>query len=92
MNDLEEALKSLKNNKCRDPDGLIRELFKEEVIGADLKNSMLIMYNKIKEMRVANISAIYKGRGEVTDLNSDRGIFIVSIFRTILMKLQGVLR
>ena len=94
MNDLEEALKSLKNNKCRDPDGLIRELFKEEVIGADLKNSMLIMYNKIKEtgiipsfMRVANISAIYKGRGEVTDLNSDRGIFIVSIFRTILMKL-----
>ena len=52
------------------------------------------MYNKIKEtgiipsfMRVANISAIYKGRGEVTDLNSDRGIFIVSIFRTILMKL-----
>jgi hypothetical protein len=38
-------------------------------------------------MRVANISAIYKGKGEVTDLDSDRGIFIVSIFRYILMRM-----
>jgi hypothetical protein len=67
-------------------------LFKEEVIGDDLKRSMLKMYNKSKEegilpvfMRYENISAIYKGRGEVND--SDRGIFLVSIFRTILMKM-----
>ena len=52
------------------------------------------MYNKIKDtckipvfMRLANISAIYKGKGEFTDLNSDRGIFLVSLFRTILMKM-----
>ena len=38
-------------------------------------------------MRKINISAIYKGRGEVTDLESDRGIFLVSLFRTILMKM-----
>ena len=38
-------------------------------------------------MRVANICAIFKGKGQVTDLDSDRGIFIVSILRTILMKL-----
>ena len=38
-------------------------------------------------MRTANISAIYKGKGEMTDLDSDRGIFIVSLFRYILMRL-----
>ena len=38
MEDLEEALKSLKIGYCRNPEGLIREIFKEEVIGEDLKN------------------------------------------------------
>ena len=38
-------------------------------------------------MSFINISAIYKGKGELSDLNSDRGIFLVSIFRTILMKM-----
>ena len=63
-------------------------------MGDNLKESMLILYNKIKQtgeipifMRFANISAIYKGRGIVSDLDSDRGIFLVTIFRTILMKL-----
>ena len=37
-------------------------------------------------MDLANNCAIYKGRGDVNDLDSDRGIFLVSIFRTILMK------
>jgi hypothetical protein len=31
--------------------------------------------------------AIYKGKGEKIDLNNDRGIFIVNLFRSILMKL-----
>ena len=87
MTDLDEALKTLKTGKCRDPEGLLREVFKEEVIGSDLKHSMLVMFNKIKEtrifpkfMRTANISVIYKGKGEVSDLDSDRGILLVSIF------------
>ena len=94
MNDLNDALHSLKNGKCRDPEGLIREIFKQEVIGDDLKDSLLTMYNKVKVtgtlpsfMRIANISAIYKGKGDIADLDSDRGIFLVSIFRTILMKM-----
>ena len=94
MEDLEDALKTLKNGKCRDPEGLIREIFKEDVIGKDLQRSMLVMFNKIKEtgifpsfMRIADICAIYKGRGEMTDLDSDRGIFLVTIFCTILMKM-----
>ena len=94
MDDLDEALKGLKNGKCRDPDGLIRELFKEEVIGDNLKKSLLLLFNKVKTtgflpefLRITNISAIYKGKGEMTSLESDRGIFLVSIFRTILMKM-----
>ena len=74
MSDLNEALKSLKDGKCRDPEGLIREIFKEEVIGDNLKKSLLIMYNKIKDtgiipsfMRCADISVIYKGKGEMTE-------------------------
>ena len=94
MLDLEDALRKLKDGKCRDPDRLIREIFKEEVIGTDLKLSMLKMYNKMKStgtipsfMKFINISSFYKGRGEVTDLESERGIFLVIIFITILMKM-----
>ena len=55
---------------------------------------MLILFNRIKEigifpsfMQYANICAIYKCRGEVSSLDSDRGIFLVSLFRTIMMKM-----
>ena len=45
MSDLEDALNKLKNGKCPDPEGLIRELFKDGVIVKDLKMSLLIMFN-----------------------------------------------
>ena len=38
-------------------------------------------------MELANIISIYKGKGEKIDLSNDRGIFIVSTLRSILMKL-----
>ena len=38
-------------------------------------------------MQKINICAIYKGKGDVNDLESDRGIFLVTILRTILMKM-----
>ena len=34
--ELERVLKSLKNGKCRDPKGLINELFKSDVAAEDL--------------------------------------------------------
>ena len=59
-----------------------------------MKKSLLILFNKIKEtrkfpafMQKINICAIYKGKGDVNDLESDRGIFLVTILRTILMKM-----
>ena len=94
MKNLEEAIKHLKNDKARDPDGLINELFKNEVAGNSLRLSLLKLFNRIKEeneipnfVKMADISTIYKGNGEKCDLKNDRGIFIVSIFRSILMRM-----
>ena len=49
--DLEKAIKSLKTGKCRDPEGILREVFMEECKGEDLKQSLLILYNRIKLTR-----------------------------------------
>ena len=50
--------------------------------------------NKIREnceipdfIQWANITSLYKGKGDRLDITNERGIFIVSIFRSILMKL-----
>ena len=73
---------------------MVNELFKPGVIGEDLQNSLVLLFNKIKDtaefpklMEFANITSIYKGKGEKVDLENDRGIFIVSILRSIFMKL-----
>ena len=90
-----KVLSSLKSGKSRDPHGLINEIFKPGVCGNDLQISLLIMMNKIKEtlfipkyLEYATIVSIYKGRGDKMCLENDRGIFIVNIFRSILMKLS----
>ena len=54
MKALEEVLKSLKSGKCRDPEGMIREIFKDEVMGDDLKSSLLTLLNRIKATGKAN--------------------------------------
>ena len=46
---LNVVLKSLKKNKARDPHGLINDLFKPEVTGSDLSESLLSLMNGIKE-------------------------------------------
>ena len=42
MSDLDLALSDLKNNKSRDPEGYVNEIFKHGVIGDKLKKSLLI--------------------------------------------------
>ena len=49
MKDLERALDDLKRNKSRDSEGLVNEIFKNDVIGSDLKQSLLLLYNSIKK-------------------------------------------
>jgi len=94
LENLDKVLKHLKNNKARDPNGLVNELFKQGVAGKDLKNSLLILFNKIKQenkipdyLKLADVATIYKGKGNKTDLKNERGIFLVTVFRSILMKL-----
>ena len=93
LKDLEDILKSIKLGKSRDPDNLVRDIFKEGVIGHNLKLSMLLMFNKIKEqtllpecMKTANITMLHKKKNKL-DLNNWRGIFVTSVLRTILMKM-----
>ena len=94
ISQLEEALKALKKNKSRDPNGWINELFKDGVAGSKLKLSLLHIFNKIKEeniipdfIRLADVSTIYKRKGSKRDLENERGIFVVTILRSILTRL-----
>ena len=91
VKDLDKVLKKLKNNKTRDPHGLINEIFKPGVIGKDLKFAMIDLFNGVKSefclptfLQFANITTIYKKKGSRQDLNNDRGIFVVSVMRMIL--------
>ena len=94
MCQLDKVLSSLKTKKARDPHGLVTDLFKPGIIGSDLKQSLLTFINNIKEtcwipdfVQWANITSLYKGKGDRLDLSSDRGIFLVTVFRSILMKM-----
>ena len=67
MKELEEVLQKLSENKSRDPHGLNRSIFHTNCIGKDLKESLLIVFNKIKIygdipnfMKVATITTIPK--------------------------------
>ena len=81
--------------KCRDPQGLINELFKPGVAGEDFLRSLLHILNKTKEtlnipdmMKNVNIAMIPKpGKPGLHDLENQRGIFLISVFRSVLMKL-----
>jgi hypothetical protein len=92
--ELLKVMKQLKVNKAADPVGLVSELFKPGVAGTDLINSVLTLCNMIKyECRVPkfvelrNITSIYKNKGSKQDLDNDRGIFSVTMLRTIVDKL-----
>ena len=89
-----KVLKSLKKNKSADAQGLIYELFRPEVIGSDLLNSLLMLCNMVKSqilipefVTFTDITSIYKNKGEKSDLENDRGIFGVSKIRSFIEKL-----
>ena len=93
-NDLYAALKSLKNNKTIDPNGMVNELLKPGCLGSDLLKSLLLLYNGIKHsfhiprfMLLQNITSIFKNKGSRFDLENDRGIFILTVFKKVLDKL-----
>ena len=63
------------------------------MIGKDLKMSLLLLMNKIKDqtyipesMKVATITMLHKKKSNL-DLKNWRGIFVCSVLRTILRKM-----
>ena len=90
MIELGKVLSSLKTGKSCDPSGLTSNLFKKP----DLRKSLLLMLNRTKEtLQIptffcnSNIASIWKKKGDVLQLQYHRGIFLGSLFKTILMKL-----
>ena len=62
--------------------------------GDDLKNAILKMTNRIKDkqiypecLQLCNISSIWKKKGPRNEFDSYRGIFRVTVFRSILDRL-----
>ena len=77
IHDLEAALSNLKNNKARDSEGYINEIFKSGVIGNDLKKSLLVMFNRMKKeklismfLNTTNITTVPK-KGSKIELKND---------------------
>ena len=69
------------------------EIFKADVIGSNLKESLLIMFNGLKNenliakfMNLANVTTVPK-KGSKIELKNQRGIFRVSCIRAILMRM-----
>ena len=94
LTDLVNATKTLKNNKSRDPNGIICEVFKPGVAGKSLQIAVLNLMNLIfetfiipQELLCANVTSIWKKKGCQMDLSNDRGIFILSALRKILDKI-----
>ena len=92
MIDLEKALKKCKNGKARDEHGFIYEIFKYG--GFSLKVSLLKLFNLVKRTQTyptifsqANISSFWKKKGDKSDLDNDRGVFLVSKIRSIMDKM-----
>ena len=92
--DICKAAKTLKTNQTRDPNGMINELFKENIMGEDLQLALLKLMNGIKAtfsfpefMQLANISTIYKNSGSRFNLDNDRGICILTCLRKLSDKL-----
>ena len=92
--ELDVVLKQLKSNKSRDPIGLTNELFKTTNIGSDLKKAVLALMNQIKtqqrvpqNFKLCNITSLYKNKGSRKEFDNCRGIFRVTILRSILDKL-----
>ena len=70
MKHLDLALNGLQKDKARDPNGWINDIFKDGVARKNLKNSMLMLFNRMKFeniipvfVRLAVVATINKGKG-----------------------------
>ena len=91
---IKKVCNNLKNNKARDREGLIYELFKPSNCGNDVYESLTKLFNLIKAQlsipdffQSMTITSIYKGKGLKSLLKSERGIFNLCKARNLMDKL-----
>ena len=72
---------------------MINEIFKPDCAGKDLRLALLLLMNGIKSeqnvpeyMNLSNITTLWKLKGCKMDMNSDRGIFILTSLKRIMDK------
>ena len=94
MSQLDMVLKNLKKCQSRDAKGLANELFTHENIGSNLKKSLLVLVNQIKNSgkfpkftRSTFIAAIPKKKKSPLELENERGIFLIHKIKGILLRL-----
>ena len=95
IEDLEDVLKGLEKDKSRDALGHANEILRNDVAGKDLKLAILKMMNLMKRkshfptaLEPCNITTLYKNKGSRKDFHFYRGIFRVTVFRSILDRLM----
>ena len=83
MEDLETVIKQLKKGKSPGPDEFVNELIINA--GTNLKKNMLDMINTFwineeipQELYKTDVKTLYKGKGEVANLENQRGLFLSS--------------
>ena len=93
MTEYEQGIKDLNKGRARDPEGWCAEIFQLNVMGKDLKLSLLELLNEIKSVGIvpdflkeSSVTTIPKP-GSKFELSNERGIFKLSIVRSLLIRL-----
>ena len=94
LDDLNKVLKTLKKSQSEDTMGIVNEIFMTQNIGSNLKQSLLLFFNKIKNtneipelFKHVYIKAIPKKKKSPLELSSMRGIFLIPKLKAIFIKL-----
>ena len=80
MGELDQVLKSLKSGKSKDSNGYICELFKDGVIGGDLKASSILMFNHMKDELIILHNLQFYTRKTVEWISIIGGAYLCAIF------------
>ena len=95
LEEMEVAICSMKNKKCRDSQGIINELIKPDVAGKDFTPTLLSLLNltktqsKIPEMMKHVIVALIpkSGKKNKHKIENHRGICLIPKYRSLVMRM-----